>query len=301
MAELITVTDADGKTQNIKVYNGHKFPPIVPGNVKDHLDKVKKLKVRPEDVVLLTYPRCGLHWTREIVNMLQRGEATYIDKSVIDTPLEFTDIDVLDKMTSPRPLFSHALFEYLPEDFIERKGKIINVTRNPKDCAVSLHIIMNKFNDGTRLEPTYAGTWSEFLKMFCRGDMPTGGFIEYHRDMERVKKELDYPILVVYYEDLQEDQAREIKRIAEFLEVPYTDKLITDIAEKCKFTNIKQVKSDKMTDFTKQVSVDGSEIFFRKGKFGDWKNWFTVAQNEAFDKWYKEGFKGSSYKHRFTL
>lgn len=102
--------------------------------------------------------------------MLQRGEATYIDKSVIDTPLEFTDIDVIDKMASPRPLFTHALFEYLPDEFIKNRGKIINVTRNPKDCAVSLHVIMKKFNDGTREEPTYPGTWPEFLKMFYRGD-----------------------------------------------------------------------------------------------------------------------------------
>jgi len=40
-------------------------------------------------------------------------------------------------------------------------------------------------------------------------------------------------------------------------------------------------------------------LFLFLGIIGDWKNHFTMAENEAFDKLFAEKMKGSKLKFRF--
>ena len=37
------------------------------------------------------------------------------------------------------------------------------------------------------------------------------------------------------------------------------------------------------------------------GEVGDWKNWFTVAQNEEFDQLYFDKMKDSKLNFRFEI
>ena len=41
--------------------------------------------------------------------------------------------------------------------------------------------------------------------------------------------------------------------------------------------------------------------FVFSGEVGDWKNWFTVAQNEEFDRIMAEKMKNISHKFQYVL
>lgn len=52
-------------------------------------------------------------------------------------------------------------------------------------------------------------------------------------------------------------------------------------------------------DFINKVSEEKKLPIYRKGEVGDWKNYFTVAQNEIFDKIYEERMKDAKCTFRF--
>ncbi|XP_076115880.1 cytosolic sulfotransferase 1-like isoform X4 [Mytilus galloprovincialis] len=120
-----------------------------------------------------------------------------------------------------------------------------------------------------------------------------GSWYNYEKEMERAEK--DYPgiIFTCYYEEMKKDTERELKRLADFLEIPCTESTLEDIAKATSFQNMQHHKLDS----TKEL--DGKGFIYRKGEIGDWKNYFTVAQNERFDEQYTERFKDSTYKLTF--
>ncbi|XP_067993463.1 sulfotransferase 1C3-like [Melanerpes formicivorus] len=61
-------------------------------------------------------------------------------------------------------------------------------------------------------------------------------------------------------------------------------------------TSFQQMKKNPATTYETMPAalMDHSlSPFLRKGVSGDWKNYFTVAQNECFDKHYQEQMAGS--------
>ena len=73
----------------------------------DHHHLVYSIKPRPEDVWIVTYPKCGTTWTQEIVWNIVSGteEVTSARTPFIDGPMIFGDSD-------PEQFF--ADFENLP-------------------------------------------------------------------------------------------------------------------------------------------------------------------------------------------
>ncbi|XP_065926107.1 sulfotransferase 1C4-like [Magallana gigas] len=95
-------------------------------------------------------------------------------------------------------------------------------------------------------------------------------------------------VAVSFFEVLR-NTLKELKRLAEFLEVKIADPLLKEIAEKCQFDNLKtadkSVRNDEaLSKIMRAVSLNEHPTIYRKGEIGDWKNYFTVAMSEAFDK-----------------
>ena len=66
--------------------------------------------------------------------------------------------------------------------------------------------------------------------------------------------------------------------IANFLDKPLSDDLISRIAEQCTFSGMKQNEASYSLP-----AKDGEHSLLRKGAVGDWKNYFTPELNERFE------------------
>lgn len=94
-----------------------------------------------------------------------------------------------------------------------------------------------------------------------------------------------------------------VVKIANFLERPLSEDALATIVAKSRFVAMKQnprVNPDgQLFSFTKGLKDNKS--FMRKGTVGDWKNYFTVAQNETFNTIYQEKMHGSDLSFDFTV
>ncbi|XP_046353832.1 sulfotransferase 1A1-like [Haliotis rufescens] len=267
----VTVADAGGDEMTLSNHNGYIYPDFP---CKKAVLNMPAVKVRSDDVLVCAYPKSGTNWVWEKTRLLLAGKLDCDDVSKMTRMLEFRDEGDYKDLPSPRILNSHQLFRQLPVDVSINKPKIIYLIRNPKDLAVSYYnfaISMPHFK--------YNGQWTNYLKSLMEGKFDYGSWFDYVKDWEEVKKTTDVPILTIYYENLKQDTFRETKRLCEFLGVERSEAFVTQVCNQCEFDSLKKLKA------TSKVTRDS---VYRKGQIGDWKNWFTVAQNEWFDMLYAE-------------
>ncbi|KAK3085023.1 hypothetical protein FSP39_023028 [Pinctada imbricata] len=279
-------------------------PARAPGGYIKRLNDIMNLDSRPDDVIMAIYPKCGTHWTYEILSMILQEQANYKKDTKMSSMLEaLPNLEMLERLQSPRVLNTHLPYKWLPRKHIQNGGKIIYTTRNPKDAYVSFyHHMKNSFELG---EKSNNVTWEQFFETCVLGkDVVYGSWFDYAKEMELAKK-TNENIYTVHYENMKQDPETEIKEIAAFLGVQLPDSLVKEIAVKCHFKNLKKAEIDvkeyppemvKAKEEFKKLHPEFKIDIHRKGIVGDWKNHFTVAQNEQFDALYDREMKDANIK-----
>ncbi|XP_013409998.1 estrogen sulfotransferase-like isoform X1 [Lingula anatina] len=271
---MVKMPDANGHTITMVKWQGEYFPPF-PGT-GSRMDKMKDLPMRDNDVLICSYPKSGTHWACEIARMLVSNKAENHHIEGLGKAPEYIDMsdqELVNSMKSPRVLFTHLPTKHLPKGVWEKKIKIIHLIRNPKDVAVSFSNFAQAFSVFE-----YKGNWDGFLTLQNSGHVPSGSWFRYMLDWWNSQKG-NPNVLFITYEELSANDQKVVKKMAEFLNCTNTDEFYEEVARKCSFHSMKKSREDAM------------KIFFRKGQVGDWKNWFTVAQNEEFDKLFQEQMK----------
>ncbi|KAK3723856.1 hypothetical protein RRG08_008660 [Elysia crispata] len=265
-----------------------------------HVKRVIAVPMRSDDVIVVAFPKCGTHWMFEILHMLFRGTTHYATQPKEVNMLEFIeDLSVLDQMTSPRVLNSHLYTALLPEQVVEKKVKLVHLIRNPKDCVVSYYYHVRQY-------ATEKLTFDNFIKGYItEGYTSMSHQFDYLRQMSEFEKaHTDHPILHIHFEDLKRDSAQVIQELAQFLGIATTLKFCQDVATACGFEKLRQADISVKRDLPKNINKAFPKgfSFYRKGMVGDWKNTFTVAQNEMFDLFMaRQEKKGLLYQFRWDL
>uniref|UniRef100_A0A3Q0QQB6 Sulfotransferase n=1 Tax=Amphilophus citrinellus TaxID=61819 RepID=A0A3Q0QQB6_AMPCI len=268
-------------------------------------DNIQNFKARPDDIVIATYPKAGTTWVSYILDLLYFGHLGQDRQTAI--PLHdrvpFLEIckpfvpigtELADTLpTTPRLIKTHLPVQLLPKSFWEQCCRIVYVARNAKDNAVS-YFHFDRMNSA-QPEP---GDWNTFLQGFMEGKRVFGSWYD-HVNGWWEKKQTYSKCHYMFYEDLIEDYGREIDRLCSFLGLSSSAEEKERVRVSAMFDNMKQNNMANYSTF--QTMNQTISPFMRKGKVGDWKNHFTVAQNEQFDDDYKRKMKNPDLKFRYEI
>ncbi|XP_049687447.1 sulfotransferase 6B1 [Accipiter gentilis] len=245
---------------------------------------LENLEARRDDILLVSYPRCGVNWLIQIISDLI---FTTIQSKPVSTELPLTEIGDPDKyqrmkqIPSPRILATHLNYDCLPRSIFKNKTKILVLFRNPKDTAVSFF----HFHNSVPRVPSYS-SWDEFFSEFMNGKVVWGSCFDHAVTWNKHIE--DDNTMIIMYEDLKENLTASVKQIAEFFGFFPMAEQIQSIADSATF----QAVDNKAEEIHGAVG----SILFRKGKFvcilPGWccwrlKNLFTEAQNQEMDAKFK--------------
>ncbi|XP_025098795.1 sulfotransferase 1A2-like isoform X1 [Pomacea canaliculata] len=269
-----------------------RLPPLPPGLPQgDRLNYIRNLDLRPDDVIIAGYPRSGNNWLHQMIYMLKEG-------SLAPPPLFGQDSHVVIENTSenrhilppvkPRVLFTHLLFKDLPRAVMDKKVKIVHITRNLKDVFVSLHCFTEKIG-------VYHPPWPEFFATMLDDGYWYGDVFDHVTSWEKaIDDHPEHPFYCVAYEELTQDAVGHLEHIDQFLETHRGRPFCQAVVEKCHIDNMVNLRMA-------QDAVIDRNMLFRKGTVKDWKNWFTVAQNEEFKKVVGKKLAGCKSLHIYEL
>lgn len=267
--------------------------------VDEGFNTFRETELRSDDVLLVSYPKCGTSWSHQILFSLLRMDENgdfpdkleqmiggigqvYPDsvysknsKQKAQSPsIHKESIEDLLAQESPRLFSSHIRPNMLPASLKER-GKLIIVARNPKDGAVSYFHFrkkMHAFCPEEIIQGDDDYNLNLCLKFIMNKDPLSdprgyGDYFSYYEQAIKLQEQLEGRATFLFYESLKLDFDHEVNRIAEFLGI--------------KLTAAKLDKLKKHTSFKSMsdASKAHSSLTARKGVVGDFQS------HDLQDKW----------------
>uniref|UniRef100_A0A2C9KEB8 Sulfotransferase domain-containing protein n=1 Tax=Biomphalaria glabrata TaxID=6526 RepID=A0A2C9KEB8_BIOGL len=252
--------------------------PMIPDPLK-HVEDMRNLPLRDDDVVIAAYPKSGTHWLWEVTHMLLHKTTVYERRIKECLMLEATpDLDIFKEEPSPRIFNTHVVMDHYPQEILTKKTKIIHVIRNPKDVWVSFYY-QNK-----GLDPNL--TLQSLLDAVVNDQLVYTSQFDYLRQMSQ----------------FQQNPKQTIQQLATFLGVEDNEEFLEKVQEACKFDKMKKVEEDNKKELPEALAKVAKEVnmkmvMFRKGIIGDWKNELTKEQIDQLDTYIaKEMEKGLEFK-----
>ncbi|KAJ8384472.1 hypothetical protein AAFF_G00204930 [Aldrovandia affinis] len=273
-------------------YHGLMLPNVV--HTEESLKYARTFKVQDEDVFAITYPKSGTTWMQEILPLVMNGG----DLTPVQTVPNWDRVPwleetraalVLNDRPSPRAMATHLPYHLMPPSFFTCKAKVIYVTRNPKDIAVSsfhFHNMASFLDD--------PGTFDQFLDKFLSGQVLFGKWTDHVKSWRNA--DIGNRILFVTYEEMVQDLNGVLCRFAQFLGREMSQEVLEKVANHCQFSNMKNNTMSNYSLVPQDLMDSSKSPFLRKGTTGDWRNHFSPEQEAKFSAVIKQEMKGTGFK-----
>lgn len=221
----------------------------------------RNLMVCPDDTFVVSFPRSGNTWTRFLMaNLLHPDrQVTFSNIESLIPDAGAVSSRALKRTPRPRLIKSHEYFD-------PRYPKVIYLVRDPRDVALSLYDFLRKgryITDSYPLERwvsesflpgnSYNISWGEHVASWLATRMNHPAF------------------LLVRYEDLRQDPASELRRIATFLGAPATPR---DLAQAIEHSAAKRMRELEKVEHEQWRATKGRRTdipFVGEALSGGWR------------------------------
>ena len=269
-------------------------------------------KPRDDDIIIATYRKCGTTWTQRIVDLLvfQSPEvrpfgdiSPWLDATFFNS-LE-DDLDTLERQTHRRYVKSHLPFDALP---LWENVKYIHVGRDGRDACLSWQNHLQGFSPAfiqrimeqakhlppgssepmRRAGPPPADP-GEFLTLWLdeleaappdKPDNSEPTLFAFETTYWRERKRPN--LLLVHYNDLQENLGHEMRRISDFLDIDTPESLMPELVEAASFAFMKK-HGDELFPKVKLAFDRGADRFINQGRSGRWREHATPEHVARYD------------------
>ncbi|KAM7058675.1 sulfotransferase 2B1 [Molossus nigricans] len=269
-------------------YKGIPFPVGIYS--PESISITENAEVQDDDIFVVTYPKSGTNWMIEILSLIIKdGDPSWIRSEPIWERAPWCETILgafsLSDQPSPRLMSSHLPIQLFTKAFFNSKAKVIYMGRNPRDVVVSLYHYSKIA--GQLKDP---GTPDQFLQNFLKGEVQFGSWFDHIKGWIRMQGKENF--LFITYEELHEDLRGSVQRVCQFLGRQLGEEALGSVVANSSFDAMKANTMSNFTLLPPSLLDQRRGAFLRKGVCGDWKNHFTVAQSEAFDRVYREQMRG---------
>ena len=277
----------------------HAFPKKTRELHDHHFDSTiwNDLKFRDDDIVISTYAKAGTTWVQQIVAQLLFAGADELDVAEMSpwldlrVPPKAVKLPMVEAQTHRRFLKTH-----LPVDALvyAPRAKYIYIGRDGRDVVWSLynhHANANeKWYDALNNTPGLVGppisrpgaeVHRYFLEWLDRDGYPFWPFWEHTRSWWAIRNQPN--VRTIHFASLKADMQREIRGIAEFLEIPVDPSRWDAIVEHCSFDYMKK-NATKSVPLGGAFWDGGAETFINKGTNGRWRDVLTADDVERYER-----------------
>lgn len=247
----------------------------------------RDITIFPDDVFLTSYPRSGNTWTRFLVGNLvyEHEPVTFLNvERAVPDMYKHSD-RTLRNLPRPRIMKSHECFD-------PRYRRVIYVVRDPRDVAVSNYhweMKQRSMRDSYPIEafvprwmkPIYwdrLGSWEEHVTSWLSTRQGRAGF------------------LLLRYEDMLADPAREMSKVAHLLGIEPVPARLARAAELSSADRMRRLEKDQGDKWVQTRYTRQDKPFVRKAGSGDWRTVLPAESVELIEAAWGDVMKKLGYE-----
>ncbi len=251
------------------------------------------VNIRPDDVFVVTPPKCGTTWMQTIVALLLSGDPEV--ETELSVKMPWVDIrirempevaDRLEAMRHRRSMKSHTPMDGLP---LDDQAHYICVFRHPLDAHFSYrkhvrNIPVSWFDTWYPEEDTDGTTFRRFLDGGAEGfdadAMPLAHILRHYK---AAKTLADLPnVSLFHYADMTRDLAGTFSKLSQLLNISHSETLMAQLVRAATFDNMKN-NAERYAPSGGKGFFKSDSGFFHSGTSGKWQGRLTDDEWAAYD------------------